>query len=205
MTIMTENTILDMKAGFPPSPKPIQEIPTLYSLIELLFHLCRCAQTQRPPASATMNLLFCAAPCNVYAFLTTKVYPSAFAPFPPVVPNMPDYTACVTDNGRATVRVTHAQDKKMQADIVTMNTALADVFLEAMLSQVHASFQQQCLRKPNIVFVNLFLWFINQYGKTTAKNGKANRQCMAADWHPANGFNALILCLFTGAAYASSK
>ncbi len=27
---------------------------------------------------------------------------------------------------------------------------------------------------------------------------------MAADWHPANGFDALILCLFTRAAYASS-
>jgi hypothetical protein len=50
----------------------------------------------------------------------------------------------------------------MQADIVTMNTALADVFLEAMLSQVHPSFQQRRLCKPNIVFVNLFLWFVNQ-------------------------------------------
>ena len=25
-----------------------------------------------------------------------------------------------------------------------------------------------------------------------------------SDWHPTNGFNALILCLFTGAAFASS-
>ncbi len=27
---------------------------------------------------------------------------------------------------------------------------------------------------------------------------------MAVDWHPADGFDALILRLFTGAAYASS-
>jgi hypothetical protein len=37
-----------------------------------------------------------------------------------------------------------------------------------------------------------------------AKDREANQQRMAADWHPANGFDALILRLFTGAAYASS-
>jgi hypothetical protein len=46
MSTMTETTISDMKAGFPPLPEPIQGIPTLQSLIELLFHLCCCAQTQ---------------------------------------------------------------------------------------------------------------------------------------------------------------
>ena len=105
---MTETTLSDMKAGFPPLPELIQGIPTLQSLIELLFHLCRCAQTQRSPASATMNLLICAAPCNVYAFLTTEAYPNAFAPFLPQVPNVPNYTACISNNDCATVRATHA-------------------------------------------------------------------------------------------------
>jgi hypothetical protein len=117
---------------------------------------------------------------------------------------MPNYTACVNDNGCAMVRVTHAQDKKTHADIVTMNTTLANVFFEAMSSQVRTSFQQRRLRKPNIVFVDLFLWFVNQYGKATAEDCKANRQCMAANWHPANSFDALILRLFTRAAYTSS-
>jgi hypothetical protein len=36
----------------------------------------------------------------------------------------------------------------------------------------------------------------------TAKDRNANRLCMAADWHPANRFDTLALCLFTGAAYA---
>jgi hypothetical protein len=98
----------------------------------------------------------------------------------------------------------HTQDKKTQADIVTMDNALANVFLEAMLSQVRTSFQQQRLCKPNIVFVDLFLWFVNQYSKTTAKDCEANQQHMDANWHPANGFDALILRLFTRAAYASS-
>jgi hypothetical protein len=111
-----------MKAGFPLSPEPIQGIPTLQSLIELLFHLCCCAQTQSLPASATINLLFCAAPRNVYTFLTTEA--NAFAPFLLEVPDVPDYTVCIKDNDRATVWATHARNKKTQADIVTMNSAL---------------------------------------------------------------------------------
>jgi hypothetical protein len=161
-------------------------------------------QTQRLPAFTTMNLLFCAALRNVYAFLTTDAYLNTFAPFPPKVPNVPNYTACVEDNNCAMVRATHARNKKMRADIVTMNSALANAFLEAMLSQVRASSQQRCLREPNIIIINLFLWFANQYGKTMAGDHESNRQHMAADWHPADGFDSLILCLFTSAVYASS-
>jgi hypothetical protein len=156
MSTMTETTLMDMKAGFLPLPKLIQGIPMLQSPIELLFHLCHFAQTHQSPASTTMNLLFCAAPCNVYALLTTELSPDAIAPFPPKVLNVPNYTACVDNNNCATDRATHVQDKKTQADIITMNTALANIFLEAMSSQVRASFQQQCLCKPNIVFINLF-------------------------------------------------
>jgi hypothetical protein len=151
-----------------------------------------------------MNLLFCAAPRDVYAFLTTEMYPNAFMPFLPKVPEVPNYTACVDDNNCATVRVAHAQDKKTQADIITMNTALAYVFLETMSSQVCTSFQQQRLCEPNILFIDLFLWLVNQYSKRTVKDCKANRQRMAANRHPADRFNALILCLFTRAAYAST-
>jgi hypothetical protein len=204
MSGLTETSLADMKAGFPPAPEPIQKIPKLQSLIKLLFHLCCCTQTQQSPASATMNLLFCAAPCNVYAFLTTEAYPNTFAPFPPKVADVPDYTACTNNNDRAMAKATHARDKKTRADIVTMNTALTNVFLKAMLAQVRASFQQCCLRKPNIVFVDLFLWFVKQYGTTTAEDRKANQQCMATNWHLAKGFDALILRLFTGAAFASS-
>ena len=112
-----------------------------------------------------MNLLFCAAPCNVHAFLSSEAYPDAFAPFPPEVPDVPDFIPCIDDNNRTMLGATHARNKKTRADIVTMNTALANVFLEAMSSQVRASFQQRRLREPNIVFVDLFLWFVEQYGK----------------------------------------
>jgi hypothetical protein len=157
---------------------------------------------QRSPASATMNLLFCAAPPDVYAFLTAEAYPAAFVPFLPIVLDVPNYTACTNNNERATAKATHTIDKKMQADIVTMNTALANVFLKALSLQVQASFLQQHLCKPNIIFVNMFVWFVDHYGKTAAEDCKANWQCMAADWHHADGFDTLILPLSTNTVFA---
>jgi hypothetical protein len=127
MSTTNETSLADMKIGFPQALEPIQGIPTLQSLIKLLLHLCRCVQTQRSPASATMNLLFCAAPPDVYVFLTVEAYPAAFAPFPPIMPDVPDYTECTNNNKCATVKAMHTIDKKMRADIVTMSTALVDV------------------------------------------------------------------------------
>ncbi len=149
-----------------------------------------------------MNLLFCAAPPDVHAFLTAEAYPAAFAPFPPIMPDMPNYTACTNDNERVTVKATHTINKNAWADIVTMNTTLPDIFLKALSLQVCASFQQRCLCKPNILFIDMFMWFVDHYGKTTAEDCKANCQRMADDWHPTHGFDTLVLRLFTSAAFA---
>jgi hypothetical protein len=208
MSTTTKTSLADMKTGFSQAPEPIQGIPTLQSKIKLVFHLCCCAQTQRSSASATMNLLYCAAPPDVYAFLATEAYPAAFAPFLPIVPNVPNYTECTDDNKHATVKATHPIDKKTRAVIVTMNTALANIFLEALSSQVRASFLQLRLCKPNIIFVYMFIfvdmcvWFVDHHRKTTAEDCEANLQRMAANWHPPKGFDTLVLCLFTGAVFA---
>jgi hypothetical protein len=37
-----------------------------------------------------------------------------------------------------------------------------------------------------LFFVDMFVWFVDHYRKTTAEDCKANRQQTAADWHPAN-------------------
>jgi hypothetical protein len=94
MSFATATSLADMKAAFPNGPNPIQGIPTPELLNQLLFHMCCCAQTHRSPASATMNLLFCACPVNIYGFFTSETYPDAtYAPISAVVDNMPDYTA----------------------------------------------------------------------------------------------------------------
>jgi hypothetical protein len=107
----------------------------------------------------------------------------------------------MNNNERATVKAMHAINKKTLADIITMNTTLANNFLKALSKQVCASFLQRHLCKPNIVFVDMFMWFVDHYGKTTAEDPKANHQRMAADWYPANSFDTLVLHLFTSAAF----
>jgi hypothetical protein len=204
MSTLTETSMADTKAGFPPAPEPIQGIPNLQSLIDLLFYMCHCSQMHRSSASTTMNLLFCAAPKDVNAFLTKDAYPAAFVPFPPTVPDIPDFSTCPDKTKHATACATYALAKKTQANIITMNIALADIFLECLSSQVCASFQQQHLRKPNLIFIDMLLWFVNHYGKITSEDCKANCQHMAADWHPSDGFDHLVLRLFTGAAFTSS-
>ncbi len=119
-----------------------------------------------------------------------------------MIDKVPDYTGCVDDNDRASKRAKHALNKKTRADIVTMNAALTDVFLDALSSQVRASFQQCCLRELNIVFVNMFEWFVGYYGKMTAEDRDANRQRMTTNWHPTDRFDTLALSLFTGEMYA---
>ena len=72
-------------------------------------------------------------------------------------------------------------------------------FLDTILVEVRATFQQRRLREPNIVFIDMFEWFAQYYGTMTAEDRNANRQRMAADWHPGNGFDTLTLRLFMGA------
>jgi hypothetical protein len=153
-------------------------------------------------APKAMNLLFCACPEKVYGFFTADPYPTDFGPFPPMIDEVPDYTGCIDDNDHTSKHAKHALNKKTRVDIVTMNAALTNVFLDTLSSQVPAFFQQRRLCKPNIVFVDMFKWFVGHYGKTMAEDRDVNRLCMAADWHPTNKFDTLTLCLFTGAVYA---
>ncbi len=148
-----------------------------------------------------MNLLFCTAPKDVYTFLTKEAYLTTFATFPLLIPDIPDFSECMNENDCTTVRAKHTLDKKMRVDIIMMNITLTIVFLHCLSSQVRASFQQKHLCKPNIVFVKMFIWFVNHHGKTTSEDREENCQCMAANWHPANGFDVLVLRLFSGAAF----
>ena len=103
-----------MKVAFPAAPDPIQGIPTLASLIDLMLHICRCSQTQKIPASTKMNMLFCAASPGLYSFFMNETYPSNYFPFPDEVDSIPDFSACNSDNERETLKATNARDQKQE-------------------------------------------------------------------------------------------
>ncbi len=56
MSSLTETSLMSMKAAFLAAPDPIQGIPKLASLIDLMLHMCCCLQTQKTPASDKMNM-----------------------------------------------------------------------------------------------------------------------------------------------------
>jgi hypothetical protein len=60
MSALMESSLPSMKAAFPTAHESIHGIPTLAFLINLMMHMCRRLQTQKTPASATMNMLFLA-------------------------------------------------------------------------------------------------------------------------------------------------
>jgi hypothetical protein len=92
MSATAETSLTRMKAAFPAAPDPIHGIPTLASLIDLMLHICRCSQTQKTPASATMIMLLCAASQGLYSFFTTEAYPSTYFPFPNEFDAAPDFS-----------------------------------------------------------------------------------------------------------------
>jgi hypothetical protein len=121
-------------------------------------------------------MLFCAAAPDLYAFFTKEAYLTSFFPFPPEVEEVPDFGSCTDDNQRETLKWTHALAKKTRADIVTMNSALADVFLMNLPKLICDGYDPIRMGSPNTVFLHMFDWFIKKYGVTTAEEREENQK-----------------------------
>jgi hypothetical protein len=174
MSALTETFLTSMKAAFPTAPEPVQGIPMLQSLIELMLHMCRCAQTHKTPVLKDMNMLFCAAAPDLYAFFTKEAYPTTFFPFPKEVEEVLDFNNCTNNNQHETLKPMHALAKKTRADIVTMNAALSDVFLANLPNSIRDGYNPIRMGSPNTVFLHMFDWFIKKYGVITAKEREEN-------------------------------
>jgi len=92
----------------------------------------------------------------------------------------------------------------MRADIVTMNAAFSDVFCANLPKAICETYEPIPMKQPNTVFLHTFDWFITKYGKTRTEDREESRQRLAADWHPSDGFEHLVTCLFIGSSYASA-
>ncbi len=112
MSSLTETSLTSMKAAFPTAPDPIQGIPKLAFLINLMLHMCCCSQKQKTPASDKMNMLFCAASPGLYSFFTMEAYPASFFPFPPEIDAVPNFFTCTSDNKQETLKATNACNQK---------------------------------------------------------------------------------------------
>ncbi len=53
-----------------------------------------------------------------------------------------------------------------------MNAALSNVFLANLPKAICKTYKPICMKQPNTVFLHMFDWFINKYGKTTTEDHK---------------------------------
>jgi hypothetical protein len=103
-----------------------------------------------------MNMLFPAASPDLYLYFTNKTYPSSYFPFPKEVVNVPDFSPCTSDNEHKSLKATHAHDQNTQADIVTMNVALSNVFLVNLQKAIRETYKPIRRKQPNTVFLHMF-------------------------------------------------
>lgn len=195
-------TVADMKANFPAKPNPIIGKPNLQELVRILLYLMRCAQTHQSTVSPTMNLLYVAVPPEVYAYYTAEDYPEDDYPYPAAQPTVADYTACVNDNDRARVSMEHAIAVATREDVINMNVALTDTFLDLVDATYRAQYDTIRMSRPNAIFRNVFQYFLQQYGTTQAEDRHTNKERMAADWNPSEGFQVLTDRIHMGMQYA---
>jgi hypothetical protein len=180
MSALTETSLTSTKATFPAAPDPIQGILTLVSLINLMLHICRCLQTQKTPASATMNMMFCATSLGLYSIFTNEAYPTDYFPFTYEVDSIPDFSACNSDNERETLKATNVRNQKTRADIFTINTALSDVFLANLPKAIRETYEP--IRRNNRTQSSYT--FLTGSSRRTAKQRLKIAKRIGNEWLP---------------------
>ena len=99
-------------------------------LNDLLQYMCKCAQTHKSPISKKMNLFYIAIDDTLYAhYAGGNAYPDDNYSFPNEVADVPDYTGAVDVNTHAAIKTMHAMAQKRRNNVINMNTALIDAFL----------------------------------------------------------------------------
>ncbi len=166
--------------------------------------MCECAQTHKSTISKKMDLLYVAINPNLYKhYAGNKAYPVDCCPFPANVPNMPGCASSIDSNNCAVRKCTHRMALKKHNNIVNMNAALIDAFLNLIPVAFKQTYKQKRMEDPNTIFREMFDWFVFKYGCTLAEDQKANRTVMTSEWHPSMGFELLAACLFCGGTFAN--
>jgi hypothetical protein len=163
-----------------------------------------CSNAQITHITKKMNLLYVAIDDTLYAhYAGGEAYPDDDYPFPDEVADVPGYTGAVDTNARAAIKTTHAMAQKRCNDVINMNMAFIDAFLDLIPVGFKQSYEQIRMENPNSVFREMFAWFVTKYGRTSAEDRAVNCNAMALDWHPSQGIKLLVVRLFPGTTFAN--
>ncbi len=81
-----------------------------------------------------MILLYIAIDPTLYSHYSTgEAYPDADYLPPPEIADVPNYSGCANTNDHTNIKVTHGMALKQRNDVINMNSALLDAFLNLIL------------------------------------------------------------------------
>ncbi len=143
-----------MRLAFPTPLELSLVTPNLFILNHLLQYLCKCAQTQKSPISKKMYLLYVAINPTLYDHYSGgEAHPDAYYPFPLEVADVPSYTGCTDTNDCTNDKVTHGMALKRCNNVININSALIDAFLDLILVAFKQSYKLNQMENSNSVFL----------------------------------------------------
>ena len=88
-------------------------------------------------------------------------------------------------------------------DTKNMNRALTNRFLSHLSAPILQAFQSFYTQNPNMVFGQVFQWFLERYGVSNETERHENCTCMEADWSFDEGVEILINQINMSLRYAT--
>jgi hypothetical protein len=156
-TSYAETSAATMQAAFPAPPEATLGTPTLFVLNDLLQYMCKCAQMHKSTIFKKMNLPYVTVNPDLYKHHAgNKAYPVDCYPFPPDVPNVLGYAGSIDSNECAAWKCTHGMALKKRNDVVNMNAALIDVFLDLIPVAFKQAYEQKMMEDSNAIFRKMF-------------------------------------------------
>jgi hypothetical protein len=174
-----------MRLAFPTPPKLSLGTPNLFVLNDLLQYLCKCAQTHKSPISKKMSLLYVAINPTLHGHYSGgEAYPNADYSFPLKAADVPNYSGYTSTNNCANIKVTYGMVLNQRNDVINMNSALIDAFLDLILVAFIQSYKQIRMDNTISIFCEMFACFVTKYGSTSVDNHEANCTAMTLEWYP---------------------
>ena len=199
MSTAVEKDKATIIAGFPAPVTPMTGEPTLREIIRVLMHIIACAQSLFTDISP-LNYLFLVVTQQQYARITQEQYPQL--PTDPGI--IPPYTNQMDANQRAHAKANFEYEKARYTNCLEMSKALIERFLSLLSPKIRETYQKNVLlARPNATFLTVLLYFIDNYAFSTELDRTENRNRMLKDWHPADGFDALVAQIQEGVLFST--
>ena len=153
-------TVADMMAAFPVKTlQPIEDRPTLNTLLQRLKVLCRCSQKIKS-GLGPLRYLFVALPHQHYIRFTNVPLV-----LPGPTPMLPTYPPGMSALDRDRAKLQWQAHKSENDNINNMNEALTSLFLNAIQPEFKRHLDNDLVGITTQPFWDIFSSFLDRYGK----------------------------------------